>query len=62
MDLITAVQAIAKMDDRETRLIALEKRQLACAAKTSHAEAAQCAPLHRHRRASSAQGAWRLGT
>jgi hypothetical protein len=42
MDLITAVQAIAKMDDRETRLIALEKRQLACAAKTSRAEGAPC--------------------
>jgi hypothetical protein len=42
MDLITAVQAIEKMGDVETRLIALEKRRQACAAKASREEAAQC--------------------
>jgi hypothetical protein len=40
MHLITAVRAIEKMGDVETRLIALEKRRQACAAKTSRGEAA----------------------
>ena len=65
MDLITAVQALEKMGDVEKRVIALERRQQACAAKTARDQAAQC-----HRRASraerdrerSAQGVGRFGT
>jgi hypothetical protein len=42
MRVITAVRALEKMGERETRLIALEKRRLACEAKASRAEAAAC--------------------
>ena len=42
MDLITAVRAIEKMGERETRLTELERRQQACAAKASRKEAAPC--------------------
>jgi hypothetical protein len=42
MGLVTSVRALVELGDRETRLIELEKRRVARAAKTSREEAAPC--------------------
>jgi hypothetical protein len=42
MDLVTSVRALVAIGERETRLIALEKRQQACAARTAREQAAPC--------------------
>jgi len=59
MDLITAVQALEKMGEREARLIALEKKTACMRGKSLGGEEAPCDAAHRRRR-TRAIGARRL--
>jgi hypothetical protein len=66
MALITAVQAIEKMGERETKLIELERRQQACSAKASREGAAPSdrrasTPARHASRRRKAFGVWASG-